>query len=392
MLDLNEVRAEWECHHHKRKINLLQEEIDASIKRSQFLKQKKESLKQENEDLEFRLSELEMELDSMNYDQTDNEESTIPVESFFSILSFYESQQTELKGKIEASKELYRDLSHRHNLLKQKKAKIDKENEQQHELLIAEIQNTDDLQNQHEDFQTKLLEKQNELELLNQTSERVKNECSDLSTFIDTNYSQDMKTLPTELSNNKKELRSLMDKSAKMEQTINGIKRQIDAEILNQKENNKALNVKNFIQDRSLLISKLKKLKSRLSEEEGRHEALAKKERDIKSKFSDILQGNEDGDCPLALAYARADIFGDININQSLYEEFESEDSYNNILLEEIHNHEVSIEKAKDFVNKNFQDIDGEFNECSHDGYLNLLKQELSEIQIEYNQLLNSKL
>lgn len=386
------------------KLDLVRDDIRVASKQFSNLTKEIDDLTKILEDAEFRINEINCEKEailssSMKLSSQENnasdfkDNSNFPDEGqFFGYLNLIENREVEISAKIEANKQIQLDLGCKLNILKQENLKIKKELDPLIELYNEEearMRHSDDVK---KDLQIVLDQKNIESESILHQCEELKEELNARNEELNGVVLENFKELKKKLKEKKDELAAIRNKSDSVRQEyefLDGIQRK---ELIKSKENLKrGSSVSNWRADRSILKNKLKTLKSQLFNEQKNLDRAIKRDTDLEDKYSKLLDTEEPNFGETEKA--RKCLLAQINESNSRKEKAATSTDleYENEFTEQLLKEKEKIKKSQaifyQYRDTVLSGLNSELDGCLQNGYIKLLRDELSQLQNELSKL-----
>ena len=373
------------------RLNLIIDDIKAATIQLQKLNEENEILSNNLKDVEFNLEELKVEKETLSAQQVQNLDP--PSENnFFAYLGSLENREIESSGKIEGQKQLTQELSHNLNRLKQKSIKLKKE----YELVQAQLEEEESVLRESndvlKDLEIKLDEKTKENEFILQQCETLKEELDQRNDELNNNFQNTEEDLRELYRQKSEELRQLRIKNAELHGQLHKTELSQQNEFNSKKDEvaRESL-VSAWRTDRSILKSRLQKLKTNLFNIQKNLEASNRREKDLEQKYIDLLgEDHNFGNCEGArkCVLANIDFINGAPEKSTPSTAFEYEKDYQQELQEKLASIENSYKVFSEYRESVLNGLNEELQGCSQYGYIRLLQEEFSELQGQLSKLL----
>lgn len=389
---LLEESQEWDIQFAERRLALVDDDIEATKKQIQSLEKQKNNLQEQYKNYEYTLDEIRTTIETLQINEfPDKASNDIDSEGdFFTLLSELENEEVALKSELESYHKLKKQLAHDRRKLLSTNSKIQSEVESDKlklDNLQKEMQTTEDiLKDLQYHIDSKTLHYN---ELFQQCSEmqqeelRITEELKVYGESLQADLQQAEKEQIKELEMAKK---AEIEKEKSLANAQRNYQNQVNKKY---KELQKESSISNWLNDRSLLIGKIRKAKTQLATEqqsiEGAEKRKAKIASDLKKALGDSDPG--DGTGPKAKQMVRAEIehLKSEKQLQASEDQIQTETDYNNELTQQLKLLTESVETFNRHKSETLNSLTEELNECSRDGYLKLLQNELAELQTQLN-------
>ncbi|OHT17213.1 hypothetical protein TRFO_12531 [Tritrichomonas foetus] len=380
---------EWESQVAERRLKLVNEDIEATKKQINSLEKQKAELKEKYLNLEFYIDELNSNIETLQSTFRENEDGNESEDEsegdFFTLLSELESEEAALKGELQSYQELQRTLAHDRRTLLSSNTKIQKE-------LDIDKQKVETLQNDVREIDDNLKDLQVQLDIKTVHLNEVVQRCADLQQEeldITEELKRDGESLVKDLrkqeSDQREELLSAQKQEEELTKRFAAIQR-LKQKTVDEKTNelHKTHSISSWQNDRSLLSGKLRKAKTQLQTEIANLKNAKERQEKIKAQFKTLLGEDDPGDGTgmRAKDMVRAEIERIQNdVQPDFEEEKQMETEYNKELLSQLKLIQESLNVFNQHRDELMNSLTDELNECTQDGYLRLLQDELNELQ-----------
>lgn len=380
---------EWDSQIAERRLILVNEDIEATNKQIQSLEKQKNDLYKKYKEQEFILDELRSNMETIQSNNDSEDDFDDDAEGdFFTLLSELENEEAALRGELQSYQELQKSLSHDRRVYSSTNNKLKSDldlDKQKLQALQDEIKKSDD---ELKDLQVQIDTKTTTLNDLIQR-------CTDLQTE-EIEISEELKRFGEQMVNELAKVETeqkeklLMAQKNEVELTKELAKTQRtyqkDVDQLNQNLS-KQNSVSFWRNDRSLLIGKLKKVKSQLQIELQNTKSAQKRQAMLSLKMKKMFGESDPGDG--TGARAKEIVLSAIerlkselqSPNNDDDEQLQIEKEYNQDLNNQLSMIENSLDTFYRHRNETIDALNEELFECTQDGYLKLLQGELSELQ-----------
>lgn len=381
---------EWDAQIQERRLSLVNEDIEAAKKQIASLQRQKKDLTKTCLDLEFRLDELRSNLEELqNLNQNTNqedEENEADVEgTFFTLLSELESEEAALKGEIQSYKDLQKSLGHDRATLANTNKRMQKELDSDKQKLESAQDTLTVSKNVLNQMQLEYDTKSTELENLIQSCSRLQNEEISLNEELmkhSDNVVNELKQIEKE---RKAEYEEELKREERLKKDLNATQRKMQSQVDNMnKKLIKEQSISSWRSDRSIITNKLRKAKQQIILEQQSLSTAKKRKENLENEIKRLLGEEDPGDATgvRAKQLVRAEI--DSLEPQTQFDNDDEktiEYDYNRDLLSQLELIENSLLIFKSHREETLLSLQNEFQECTQQGYLKLLKSEMNELQ-----------
>lgn len=387
---LQENNDEWDAQIQERRLSLVNEDIEAAQKQIASLQRQKKELKKNYLNLEFQLDELQSNLEILQnanqndgYDDENNDENIEG--TFFTLLSELESEEAALRGEIQSYIDLQKSLGH-------DQAKLANENKRMQKELDFDKKKLDSAQDKLTTSKNVLNQLQLEYDAKSTELENLVQSCTELQKeelALSEELAQRTDNVVNELKQIERERKAEYDEELKREERLKKDLNATQRKMQNQVDNmNKKLikeqSISSWRSDRSIITNKLRKAKQQILIEQQSLSTAKKRKENLEKEIKRLL-GNEDpgdGTGMRAKQIVRAEI--DSLEPQSLPEADDEkliEYDYNRELKGELELIDSSLEVFRKHREETLRSLQNEYEECTQQGYLKLLRSEMNELQ-----------
>lgn len=389
---LQENNEEWEAQIQERRLSLVNEDIEAAKKQIASLQRQKKELTKTYLDLEFRLDELHSNLELLqttdaetNNNNSSNIEDETEDGTFFTLLAELESEEAALRGEIQSYKDLQKSLGHDRAILANTNKKMQKE-------LDFAKKKLDSSQNQFTVNKNILNQLQLEFDQKSTELENVIQSCSQLQKEeikLSEELAQRTDNVVNELKQIERERKAEYDEELKrgerLKKDLNEKQRILQNQVdTMSKKLMKEQSVSSWKSDRSIITNKLRKAKKQILIEQQSLITAKKRKENIEKDFKRLLGDDDPGDGTGARAkqLVRAEIN---SMDPSPQPDFDDEKlieyDYNRELQGELRLIDESLEVFRKHREETLRALQNEYEECTQQGYLKLLRSEMNELQ-----------
>lgn len=389
MIDkFNQIISTFDEEKNQIEIDIIDSQIISAKKYLQIILNQNDKLRSAIDDLEFKIIEAEIEKNTI-YEQIEEvqqkSKQDIPeTSSFFEFLNAIDDQQNLILTEIESNKKTFNSLYHQ-------KIKLTQTVESLTRLLESKSHQLTSLQNENRnlndlifDSLKKIDDKEVEYRETILNSVRFQKELE--------KKTNPLKNYDVQLDELKKERDQITKELQIKELHLKSMEKQIEqAEYERQKciekrkaQENQMLSVNTWKYKRSTLSTQLKKSKEEYYSLLSNINYQNKRNERISEKLKNILGEDEKGEgtSEIARKYLQAEINDLISTDDPIKnEEIMAEQDYNSQLLNELELIENSINTLHEQKLKIIQGLKGELSECSQDGYIRLLENEMKSIK-----------
>ena len=286
---------EWDSQIAERRLILVNEDIEATNKQIQSLEKQKNDLYKKYKEQEFILDELRSNMETIQSNNDSEDDFDDDAEGdFFTLLSELENEEAALRGELQSYQELQKSLSHDRRVYSSTNNKLKSDldlDKQKLQALQDEIKKSDD---ELKDLQVQIDTKTTTLNDLIQRCTDLQTEEIEISEELK-RFGEQMVTELAKVETEQKE-KLLMAQKNEVELTKELAKTQRtyqkDVDQLNQNLS-KQNSVSFWRNDRSLLIGKLKKVKSQLQIELQNTKSAQKRQAMLSLKMKKMGQVHE---------------------------------------------------------------------------------------------------
>lgn len=364
----------------KHKLRLILDDIKVSRRQILSLQSQINFLNQKIEDLDFQRDEL-----ISNMPEPQEPEQNDEVE-FFTVLATLETEEASLKGELETYKKLKRDLEHE----KTKYLQIVKKLTSQHDNLKSRLEMENDLiidiTGKMQQLSEDMLDKEAYLDELKQSCDDMMSQQAKITDHIQSSAESALTDMKEQEKERIEELTQLEKRESELKSMLERCKRSYDESVMKMNANSaKSMSVSHWMGDRTVLTGKLKRSRQRLAQVKQSIAAAEKREQIVAEKFRKLL--NEDdptGTGDLAKAMVRAEL-GDVKASE-LASDLEIEREYHQELINQLELLDQSFRVFSEHRDDVLSGLNEELQECTQAGYLRLMKEELDNLQVEWNQ------
>lgn len=380
------IEDQWRSQAITKEMKLVCDDISVAQRQLSILHNQIDKLQAQKSDLEFNANELELALETYQNTEENEEEHNQPQEgTFFTLLSQLEVSEAALTSEIKALKEHKHDLKHQQtkykseNQILKNRLKIDQDRIETHEQQLVNERN----RLLHLD--TVFNDQYNEYQELVDISQKLEDESSRLTNELLSHKANLVEQLKSDIREREKELERLRKTHTELQNQYNKHERDSQKRIQEKKlEKQNIDKINSWMHDRTILIGRLRKTKTQLSNELKNLEAAKKREADIKQKFKALVGEEDPGDGTgvraRQMVQAELDQIAD-NAPTDLDQEIQIEQEYGTDLDIQLKKIEDSFKLFENHRKETINSLQLELDECSQDGYLVLLKSELTELQ-----------
>ena len=371
-----------------RKNQSTEERVEAANEQILILRDQKEALESTLKDLKFEIDEIKCSKTEKSEQNQGNKDS-LSRGLFFKLLSQLEDEENELKEKILMQKKALSDLTHQRNVILQQNKKIESEVSLKKELSYNAEMNARASRDKLLDLQDVLSQKEREYTSLCEQSESINNELVAKTDDIEQNNKNVVENLKKKKIELIVELQTKENEEKEMKNKAKDTERLCEAKKKRQEEDiQRSQSVNEWRSQRKFLTSKLVASRKKLSAELKNLESARKKESELQEKFKKLLGEDDPGDGTGETA--RRILQTEINRIQNApgleaFVELQVEREYKESLEREINTIEKSIKMFNKYKKGVVNSLNQELEECSNEGYINLLKKEMAEAFSESN-------
>ena len=375
----------------KRRLKLIQDDIEVAKKTKANLEKSNEELSEKIDEETFQLEELrskQFEVDDEEEDDKQSEKENTK-KTFFGNLADLEAWEASTRAQIEELKSLSLRLTHEYTAETQKRKQL-----------------SNKLSTNKERFDLQLEQKvkyQSDLSVADQESIQLQEKVDDLSeaaTELEEEYAQRLAefqtaddTVQRELEEQKKPLiekrKALIMELDKVEREYQRAQEKAEEERKNaMKEEKRATSVGSWIAARSILLDKMKRKRQQMDRESNSLEKEKATTEELKRKFISMF-GNDDpgdGSGPLAKVMVQAEIDSSSKVevqSASAQQEINVELQYNETLKETLNQLDNSIKVFENYKKSALKSLKEEIDECNQDGFLVLLQAERDDLMVK---------
>lgn len=399
MIDkFNQIISIFDNEKEQLELDIVDSQIVTAKKYLQIILNQNDKLKSEIDNLNFKIDEAEIEKNSV-YEQIEEiqkkSKQGIPESSsFFEYLNAIDDQLNVISTEIESNKKAYTSLYHQKVKLAQSVdslSRLVESKKRQFSTLSTENRNINDLLL---DFQKKIDDQETEYRETILNSVRYQKELE--------RKTDPLKSYDNKLEDLRKERDQALKDLAIKEQHLRSMEKQIEqSELERQKaiekrkaQENKMMSINTWKYKRSSLSTQIKKSKEEYYTILGNISYQNKRDERISEKLRSILGEDEkgDGSSEIARKYIQAEINEYMSTGDPIKdEEIMVEQDYNSQLLAELQLVENSINQLQQQKSKTIQGLKGELEQCSQDGYIKLLENEMKFIKTSLTQTIQSE-
>lgn len=387
---LQDNNDEWEAQIQERRLSLVNEDIEAAQKQIASLQRQKKELAKTCLDLEFRLDELHSNLELLQTSNQDNddeaEDNDENVEgTFFTLLSELESEEAALKGEIQSYKDLQKSLGHDKAMLSNTNKRIQKELDLEKKKLDTAQDKLTVSKNVLNQLQLEYDAKSTEIENLIQSCAYLQKEELALSEELaqrSDNVVNELKQIERE---RKAEYNEELKREERLKKDLNVTQRKMQNQVDNlSKKLMKEQSVSSWRNDRSIITNKLRKAKQQILIEQQSFSTAKKRKENLEKEIKRLLGDEDPGDGTgmRAKQLVRAEI-NSLDPQPQIEGDDEKliEYDYNRELQDELELIDASLEVFRNHREETLRALQNEYEECTQQGYLKLLRSEMNELQ-----------
>ena len=389
-MEKNFLLSKLQKQRNSRKNQSTEERIEAANEQILILRDQREALESTLKDLKFEIDEIKCSKTEKN-EKKQGGKATLSRGLFFKLLSQLEDEENELKEKIQQQKKALSDLAHQRNVILQQNKKIESEASLKKELSYNAEMNARASRDKLLDLQDVLGQKEKEYASLCEQSASINNELVAKTGDIEQNNANVLENLKKKKIELTVELQTKEEEEKEMKNRVKETERLCEAKKKRQEEEiQRSQSVNEWRSQRKFLASKLFASRKKLSAELKNLESARKKENELQEKFKKLLGEDDPGDGTGETA--RRILQTEINRIKNAPEseasaELQVEREYKESLEREINTIEKSIKVFKKYKKGVVNSLNKELEECSNEGYINLLKQEMAEAFAESSSL-----
>ena len=386
---IEQINQLWEVTSNERTSCILDDDIRAATLHLGALKNENEELSKELSDLEFNLEELQLENDSLKQNSSvlDSSETT----TFFNYLTYFENEENSLKAELKAHQEMSRELGHKKNILLQKNHSLHHKIEIERQQIEDETEQIAVLTDQLQERSDALYEKEQYVSELQAACaqfeaeiQQKKDEIMSYGETVTAHLIKQEKDIKEQIKEKQKEYEDLKKEIAKQERLMQ--------EEFNSKEKKVAQqqSIRNWENERALLMGKLQRVRNQLSSESKNAENAKNRNKELRKKLKDLLNDDDPGDGTglRAKQLLMAEIKSIENRQPSqVDEELMLEQGYSDDLNQQLDLIRESTRIFKLHRDATFKSLKAELDECTQSGYLRLLQEEFNALQVSLTKI-----
>lgn len=384
----NQIIATFDDEKDQLEDDILDAQITLAKKYLQIILNQNDKLKSAIDNLDFKIDESEIEENGI-YEQMEEIQNHITngiteTSSFFEFLNAIDDQQSLISSEIESNKKTFNSMYHQKIKLTQSVDSLNRQTEsKKHQLLSMSTENRN-LNDLLLESQKKVDDKEIEYRESVLNSVRFQKELENKTSPL-VNYDYQLEELRKERDQVQRELlikeQSLISMEKQIEQTEYDRQKMIEKR---KAQENKMLSINTWKYRRATLSTQIKKNKEEYYTILTNINYQKKRDERISEKLRNILGEDEKGDgtSTIAQKYLQAEINEFLSTDDPIKnEEIMVEQDYNSQLLAELELIENSINELQQQKSKAIQGLKGELEQCSQDGYIRLLENEMKSIK-----------
>lgn len=371
-----EIAESLEIQQAKRELDLLGDDIIAARRQHKVLREESDQLSHNLKNLEFRVEELTVEREQLEPDQ-----SMATTDHFFEYLSFLEQSEIEGNGRLDGQRKLSAEFAHQINGMLQKRKKQEAERDRLKAALENERQVLLDSNDALIELQGQVATKTSENEFLIEKCEELKeeltargNESQTKSVEKDLTLRQTVKKLKEDLLMKRQEADKKHRELGRM--VHEGEKRAA----LRRSETERAVSVSSWRAERSVMLAKLKKLKTTLFSEQRTRDMSVKRDKDLADKLQE-LTGSATCESDRVKAVLAAELKSHTKVEGSGSSKIDKEKTHSDVLNDSLQVAIDSLATFEDYKTNKLGSLNDELAQSMNRGYLDMLRDELAVLQ-----------
>ena len=376
--------AEWDEQISERKLRLVTEDIEAAKKQIESLKVQKSKLQKEIEMLNFEKNELlsyQTDVDP----QEDEDEGDHGEGTFFTLLAQLEAEEASLRGELQSYKDLQRDLGHEKSKYVQMNKKLSTVVETARGRCKEEKNTIRHLKDDLLDLNEQLERQKTHLNELQETCRDLRDESREVTEVLKKQGEGVLMELMEEERRKKEVLEKLRRDEKVKKEAVERERRNYEASVAEcNAKIAKQQSISSWLNDRTILSGRLKKSRQQLMVAKQNLIDAKKREGLLSEKFVKLL-GEDDpdgtGDAAKRMVQAEIDEIEGGKGKPEISQEIKLEKEYGDDLREQLDTLEKSVKAFEAHRSQTMADLNQEMLDCSQDGYLKLLQNELNSLQ-----------